>query len=253
MVESGIDTITVRDANLCIGTTIVTVSQPDSIILTASTAAISCHGGTSSLVAAVSGGTGPFQYRLNNGAYQTSNIFNVGAGTYTITAKDANNCTATTDTTIIAQPNILTVAVTAKRIIQCGGTTEATVTASGGRPPYTGTGHYIRGPGTWSFVVADDAGCVDTAGITIEAPGCMELKVYPNPATNSIVVDHSEAEQGSKMQVFEINGALVMTKAVPSYAIQTTLDIRRLACGSYVLVFWNGNDKKSALFLKAKP
>jgi hypothetical protein len=52
------------------------------------------------------------------------------------------------------------------------------------------------------------------------------------------------------MKVFEINGALVITKTVPQNAFQTTIDVSMLASGSYVVVYWNGNEKKAALFVK---
>ena len=46
------------------------------------------------------------QYSLNGGTYQSGNTFTVGMGTYTITVKDANNCTASTSVTI-SQPTAL--------------------------------------------------------------------------------------------------------------------------------------------------
>lgn len=49
--------------------------------------------GTITVIAA--GGQAPYQYSLNSGAYQSSNTFTgLGAGTYTISVKDANNKTA---------------------------------------------------------------------------------------------------------------------------------------------------------------
>jgi len=250
-VVAGSYTATVRDANLCTGTAVITIIQPAAIVATASTGAIACNGGTSSLTIATAGGVPPLQYSLNGGTFQAANSFVVAAGTYTVTVKDANGCTATTPVVTVTQPSTLTASATAKRIIQCGGTTEVTITATGGIAPYTsGVGSVIKGPGTWIFSVTDSGGCTDTTQITIEPPGCMDLKVYPNPTGGIITINHSTAQAGAIMQVFEINGALVYSKPVVENAFETTLNISGLASGVYVLLYINGNDKKAARFSK---
>lgn len=249
---AGTYTITVRDATLCTAmTSVVTVVQPTAITATIATGAIGCNGGTVTLTVSTTGGIGALQYSLNSGPFQPGNTFTTGAGSYAVTVKDANNCTITTPAVVITQPATLLASATAKRITQCGGTSEVTVTATGGSVPYTsGIGTFTSGPGTWIFSVTDAGGCTDTASVTIEAPGCMDLRVYPNPAQSSINVNHSIAATGSTIQVFEINGALVISKPVSPDAFQTTVDVSRLANGIYVLVYWNGNERKQILFKK---
>ncbi len=250
-VSAGTHTVVVRDANRCTATAAaVTITQPTTFTASASVSTIACNGGTIPLVVAVTGGTAPFQYRLNGGAYQPGNTFIVGAGTYTVTVKDTNSCTATTTAVTVTQPIVLIASATAKRITQCGGTADVTVTASGGTAPYTGVGTFTRGPGTWSFIVMSAGGCRDTTDVTIEAPGCMNLIVYPSPATNAVTIHHSIAEPGSTMKVFGINGALMITKPVPLNDFQTTINVSKLAAGPYVVVYWNGREKKATKFEK---
>jgi Dockerin type I domain/NHL repeat len=62
---------------------------------------IVCQGGETTIRATASGGSGTYQYSLNGGTYQTSNVFNVQAGRYTITAKDGNACTISTAATTV--------------------------------------------------------------------------------------------------------------------------------------------------------
>ena len=50
------------------------------IIASASAGAISCYGGTTTLTVTATGGDGARQYKLNAGAYQSSNLFTVSAG-----------------------------------------------------------------------------------------------------------------------------------------------------------------------------
>ncbi len=250
-VGAGTYSVTVQNAGLCtVTTTAVTVTQP--LIITASLAAgsINCNGGTATLTVTATGGTGVLQYSLNGGAFQSSNIFTAGAGTHRVTVKDANGCTVLTNQLTVGQPSTLTASATAPRITQCGGTTEVLVTASGGRTPYIATGTFTRGPGTWSFTITDAGGCSALADIIIEAPGCINLKVFPNPSRGPINIFHSVAAPGSTIQLFNVNGQRLLSKPIATNSFQTTLDLSRFSAGSYIVVFFNGNDKKSVLFEK---
>jgi len=249
-VAAGSYTVTVRGANLCTTTTSVTVSQPTAISATAAAGSIACNGGTTTLTVTAAGGTAPLQYSLNGGTYQSANTFIVGPGVQTVTVRDANLCTKTATAVTVTQPAVLTASSNAPRITTCGAKTLVTVSAGGGRTPYTGTGTFMRGPGTWNFTVTDTGGCTANTSLTIEAPGCMDLEVFPNPAQNSININHSIAEAGAVIQVFTMNGALLLIKTIPLDAFLTTIDIRRLPAAAYVLVFINGKDKKSILFEK---
>ncbi len=249
-VTAGLQTVTIIGANLCTTTTSITVTQPIAITAVASAGPIACNGGTTTLIVTAAGGTAPLQYSLNSGAYQTANTFIVGAGIQTVLVRDANLCNNTATTVTVTQPAVLTASANAPRITNCGGKTQVTISAAGGRTPFTGTGTFMKGPGTWNFTVTDASGCTANTSITIEAPGCMDLEVFPNPAQNSINVNHSLAEAGAVMQVFDMKGALLFSKTIPLDAFFTTLDIRRLPAAAYVLVFINGKDKKSVKFEK---
>ncbi|MCP9751509.1 T9SS C-terminal target domain-containing protein [Ferruginibacter sp. HRS2-29] len=133
------------------------------------------------------GGTAPYTYKLNNGAYQSSNIFtNVTAGSYTVTVKDANNCTVS-KTRTISQPGApapLVAAATAGTITCNGGTTSVVVTATGGTGSYTGVGTFTKAAGTYTFVVTDAAGVTDDVTITVTQPTLINVTV----ATGTIAV-----------------------------------------------------------------
>jgi hypothetical protein len=126
------------------------------------------------------------------------------------------------------------------------------ISANGGIPPYTGDlGDFIKGPGVWTFNIVDSFGCLATSDITLLPPGCVELNVYPNPALNSISIDHSAAiSTGASFQIIADNGAKIMSQKVQENSFYSTIDISALARGVYVLVYINGNEMKVAKFTK---
>lgn len=96
---AGSHTVSARDANGCTGSAGFTLTNPDpcaGITITVTntvTGNTPCQSNSGSITATASGGTGAYTYSLNNGVFQASNIFsNLGPGTYTIQAKDVNNC-----------------------------------------------------------------------------------------------------------------------------------------------------------------
>ena len=105
-------TVTVTDANGCIDSETITVSEPDeyvsSYVITSinNSFGVSCNGSTDgSIDITVDGGTSPHSYLWSTGA-TTEDLDSIGADTYVITATDTNGC-QTTQTVIITEPDSL--------------------------------------------------------------------------------------------------------------------------------------------------
>ena len=174
-VGAGTHTFNVTDAGGITRSKTVTISQPSALNMNLSSGTITSYGGLTTITASVTGGTGAYQYKKNSGSYQSSNVFgNINAGTHTITVKDANGCTRSVDITI-TQPasSPLTVTATAGAILCNGSTTTVTVAASGGLPPYTGTGTFTVGAGTYTYSVTDENGTLRSTTITIAQPAAL--------------------------------------------------------------------------------
>jgi hypothetical protein len=94
--------VTVTDGNACTTTSTATITQPTAITASATNTSVSCNSGSNgTITVTASGGTAPYTYSSNGTTFQASNSFTgLTAGTYTLTVKDANNCTQTTTTTI---------------------------------------------------------------------------------------------------------------------------------------------------------
>ncbi len=95
-------TINAKDANGCTGTAVFTLTDPNlcsGVTITVNTTNTSntpCEGNTASITITPSGGTGPYTYSLNSGAFQSGNVFsNLSTANHSIVAKDANGCTGT--------------------------------------------------------------------------------------------------------------------------------------------------------------
>lgn len=199
-------TFTVRDSKNCNApvTVPVNVVQPPAITASAAVTSnyngedISCPTATDGqITVTASGGTGTLTYRLDQAPLNTSGnatgiYTGVGAGSYTVTVRDANSCFRVTLPVTVTPPTAVSAsaAVTSNyngRQITCNGASDGriAVTASGGVTPYTyvlneipgnvsgaATGIFTGLPaGTYTVNVTDLNGCpVVTLPVTISEP-----------------------------------------------------------------------------------
>ncbi|MDN5203766.1 SprB repeat-containing protein [Fulvivirgaceae bacterium BMA10] len=97
-VAGGDHTITVKDGNNCMVAIDVTVEEVTDIVFTGNTTNAGCGGDSGTLTISASGGAGNYQYKLDDGSFQSSNAFsNVSNGNRTVTVKDANDCEQTSE------------------------------------------------------------------------------------------------------------------------------------------------------------
>ncbi|MBS1781410.1 MAG: gliding motility-associated C-terminal domain-containing protein [Bacteroidetes bacterium] len=98
--------VTVTDKNGCINSDTVTISQPAPFIATAQALSKTCIGSAGGEVEGyATGGVSPYTYTWNTTPVQTgTNATGLGAGSYTLTIKDANGCVASATTDIFNFP-----------------------------------------------------------------------------------------------------------------------------------------------------
>ena len=173
--------IFVTDANSCIDSVAVQISEPDEIVFTLSSTDALCFGDSTGTaeVAFISGGTPPYIYSWSNGAI-TDSIGGLAAGTYWLTVTDINGCTIyPPDTVVIGEPVLLTTSVTSTSSM-CGGTVAngtAGVVASGGTTPHNylwSTGAITSNitllvSGTYTVIVTDANDCMAYDTVIVQA------------------------------------------------------------------------------------
>ena len=184
--SAGTYTVTASDGSGNAGSTSVTISQPNSPLNpfpTAQNNILCFNENTGSASVSAVGGTPPYSYTWSNGA-QGNNISNVGAGIYTVTVTDGNNCTET-ETFSLSQPSQLIASNATVNGISCAGETDGGIILfpSGGTPPYlanwsngtSGTGINNLAAGTYTVSVTDANQCESVASYTIEEPAALSL------------------------------------------------------------------------------
>ncbi len=190
---AGIYTLTVTDKNGCSDTSKVTLTDPSAVTIattnTPPTCFSNCNG---SATATASNGNGaPYTYLWSNGK-TTTNIINLCAGSYNITAADDSGCTSTTTVTIIA-PSSVGILISNQVNVTCNGLCNGKVSAaaSGGTPGYTykwSNGQTTTTAtnlcaGVYKVVATDANGCKDSTNVTITQPNPLATitTASPNP------------------------------------------------------------------------
>jgi hypothetical protein len=239
----GIYNITVTDANNCMASTSVTISEPTAVTATLASDSVLCHGeSTGKIWVTPSGGISPYTYLWSTGG-RGDTLRNVPAGTYTVTVTDANNCPKVV-TGMVGQPTApldvsLASGLTTDSVACFGGTTgKIRLTVTGGTEDYT----YLWSDnstlanleniaaGSYSLKVTDRRGCMVTKNYVVS---------QPPPLIISPVVDNATCSDDSDGSI-----SITVSGGNPSYSFAWTgpssytspqEDISGLLVGTYTV------------------
>lgn len=246
--HAGTYPVTASDSHGCTHDTTIVITElsPISIQETAHQD-VNCNGeNNGSFTVVASGGAEGFSYVINGGiAQSTGTVPNATAGTYYITATDANGCFIK-DTVIITQPTLLTISenTNAHQNVRCFGTSTASVTVygSGGTSPYT---YYLDAQQNTSGVFASQAAGNFTARV-VDNHGCeatMPINITEPPAlTLGIVGTNLRCKlDGTGAIDLSVNGGTpVYTYLWNNNA--TTQDLQNLQAGTYSVTVTDRNN-----------
>ena len=179
---AGTYTVTVTDANMCMTTQTVSITEPAALVASiASKTNVACNGASNgAATATVTGGTPVYTYSWAPSGGTAATASGLAAGTYTVTITDANMC-MTTQTVSITEPVALVASIASKTNVACNGASNgaATATVTGGTPVYTyswapsgGTAATASGlaAGTYTVTITDANMCMTTQTVSITQP-----------------------------------------------------------------------------------
>jgi len=108
-VAAGTYTVYIRDNNGCVKQLLPQIiAEPALLTATATATNSTCAGGSDgTITVTATGGTAGYTYALGSGAFQSSNVFNVTSGNYTITVRDAHGCTVPVSQTVNLTNNLV--------------------------------------------------------------------------------------------------------------------------------------------------
>ncbi len=256
---AGAYTITAKNSSGCTGTASFTLTAPNpctgvTIIVTGTTVNPNTGGGTNgSIAAAATGGTGPYTYSRDGVNFQAAGTFNnLAAGSYTITAKDANGCTGNLAFTLSDPCTGVTIAVTATTTNPTtvgGNNGSITANATGGTGPYNfriGAGTFQASgvfngltAGSYSVTARDANGCTGSASFTLADPNpCAGVTINAN---TSVVGNTPCASSSGSITAAPSGGTAPYTYSFNGGAFQGIGVFNNLAAGNYTLVVRDNN------------
>lgn len=228
---AGTYTLTVTDANGCQHTEQVVIDSPNSPVIDNLTKQdASCNANDGEITVNASGGTAPYTYSINGGAFQSGNVFTgLAPGAYTVTVRDVNGCETTGNITIVRPGNPLanftanpTQGQPPLNVVFTNnsggttfhwnfgnGTTDITTDPSGTlNTDYLTTGVYVV------TLIAEENGCTDTMRITITVvPN--SFVIVPNiftpngDGTNDRFITDNEGIESMSVQIYNRWGTLL--------------------------------------------
>jgi hypothetical protein len=168
------------DSLVCFDTKTLTITVQDLIQSTSSTTQSACGQSTGSVsLTNPTGGTPAYTYLWNNNV-TTQNLTNVGAGVYSVTITDANQCSVTLSNIVVSNPGSPTATVTPVNVTCNGGSNgSASATVTGGTSPYTyawsnnsstTTNASGLSAGNYTMTVLDANQCITAIPFTITQP-----------------------------------------------------------------------------------
>ena len=247
---AGSYTVSVTDANGCVVTAVAVITEPTELNPIITVTNLHCIGGSNgTATVSMSGGTAPYTYSWNTTPVQTgTTATNLPLGTYTVSIVDANGCTTSANATIANPANPLNAAISNPVNVACFGnsTGSATAVASGGGAPYTyswntnpvQTNATATGlpAGTYTVIVADNFGCLDTAVVTITEPAS-PVSITVNNIGNLLCFD-----------VYNGTATAVGSGGTPPYSyswnttpVQTTATINNFPAGTFTATVTDAN------------
>ncbi len=268
-VAAGTYSVMVTDKNGCMDSAKITLTQPATAIADSNKFTnVACYGGTTSATVYAYNGTpykasAGYTYAWAPGGQTTNSVSGLAAGTYVVSIRDSNKCRLR-DTIIVTQPaSFILSTVDTSLSYPCS--SKAWLTLAGTEAKYTfswspsgGTGDTAKNlcVGIYTVTITDSTGCVETDSVQIVSPAGIQqyannndIHVYPNPAKNTIniAIDGNDFAIQS-VTLYDVTGRQISAEKVNANTSLLTLDIAKLAEGTYFVKLMSSTNYKIVKF-----
>jgi hypothetical protein len=196
------------------------------------------------------GGNGDHSFHTN-ATTNTDGFFTaLSSGNYSVYVLDSLGCSSDTIVVQIIEPSAISSTMSATHESVIGNGT-ATATISGGNAPYsviwddaasqtTTTAQNLEA-GTYTITITDNNGCVHTDDVEVlstlfvdEIGQNIAVLVYPNPASDFLMVEFSNFKPAMQAEVFDLTGRKV-TETLLISSNKLIIERNGLASGNYIL------------------
>jgi hypothetical protein len=207
----------------------------------------SCFGSSNaSITVNASGGVGSYLYRINNGVYQSSNIFNnLNAGVYTVQVKDANSTEVGKTDTIVNPAPVVIGGIIGETLVGVGSIKPYQIAAQNGAVYAWNiiNGTLMAGNGTNSIQVQWLAfSGTGKIIVNLSVNGCADADTLDITISNSVPLSVITTKENitctslGKITVNASGGSLPYQYALNSGAFQTSNVFSGLAAGVYLTI-----------------
>ena len=267
-VAAGNYTVSVTDANNCLSTLQLSVTQPAAgISFNPVSTNILCFGAGDGTVALnATGGSGILTYNWSNGSTDPS-LSLLQAGTYSCTVTDANGCVATSSSFVVTEPSALNVSSTVTDASTFGGSDgSVNITVSGGTANYTY--NWSNGANTedlnnvaageYTVTITDANNCSFIQTETVDQPSSIyisgslgDLALYPNPGENILYIESNMLTGiAVNVQMFSIDGKMVKSEEINRSFGLIELNTSELPSGVYFITLQTEKGNTSLKWVK---
>ncbi len=179
--------VTITDANSCIASATINITQPTSISASSLQTNICTGASNGSVITSVSGGVPSYTYLWNTGQ-TTSSATGLLSGNYSVTITDANACTYISSGIVSLHPAV-TVNSSQNNVSCYGGNNgTATIIPTGGTPAFnyswnngqTTSSATNLSAGNYSLTITDANGCSTSTAVSITQPSILTSSTFQN-------------------------------------------------------------------------